>query len=67
MLAGGERRVRRRGVPHTFWNPGPGPARDLLIMTPNAHRLIQAIRALPGPGPRGPAAVIREHRRALGG
>ncbi|PYT72520.1 MAG: hypothetical protein DMG42_14325 [Acidobacteria bacterium] len=22
-----------RGSPHTYWNPGPGPTRYLLIMT----------------------------------
>jgi mannose-6-phosphate isomerase-like protein (cupin superfamily) len=35
-----------RGTPHTYWNPGPGPARYLLIMTPNIFRLIQGIHAL---------------------
>ena len=35
-----------RGTPHTYWNPGPGPARYILIMTPNIFRLIQDIHAL---------------------
>jgi len=35
-----------RGTPHTYWNPGPGPARYLLIMPPNIFRLIQGIHAL---------------------
>jgi oxalate decarboxylase/phosphoglucose isomerase-like protein (cupin superfamily) len=36
----------RRGTPHAYWNPGPGPLRYLLIMTPNIFRLIQGIHAL---------------------
>jgi mannose-6-phosphate isomerase-like protein (cupin superfamily) len=24
-----------RGIPHTYWNPSPSPARYLLFMTPN--------------------------------
>jgi len=35
-----------RGTPHTYWNPGTGPARYLLVMTPNIFRLIQGIHAL---------------------
>jgi mannose-6-phosphate isomerase-like protein (cupin superfamily) len=34
-----------RGTPHTYWNPGPGAARYLLIMTANTYALIQAIHA----------------------
>ena len=37
----------RRGVPHTYWNPGPGQVRYLLVMTSNIFRLIQAIHAMP--------------------
>jgi len=35
-----------RGTPHTYWNPGPDPARYLLVMTSNIYRLIQGIHAL---------------------
>ena len=35
-----------RGTPHTYWNPGPGPVRYLLVMTSNILRLIQEIHAL---------------------
>jgi mannose-6-phosphate isomerase-like protein (cupin superfamily) len=34
-----------RGTPHTYWNPGPGRLRYLLIMTPNIFSLIQGIHA----------------------
>jgi mannose-6-phosphate isomerase-like protein (cupin superfamily) len=34
-----------RGKPHTFWNPGPGPTRYLLIMTSKVYRLIEEIHA----------------------
>ena len=43
-----------RGTPHTFWNAGSGLLRYLLVMTPNTHRLIQAIHAAPD---RSPAAL----------
>src|SRR3984893_15989097 len=35
-----------RGTPHTYWNPGPGRVRYLLIMTPNIFRMIQDIHAM---------------------
>jgi mannose-6-phosphate isomerase-like protein (cupin superfamily) len=34
-----------RNTPHTYWNPGPEPARYLLVMTSNIFRLIQEIHA----------------------
>jgi mannose-6-phosphate isomerase-like protein (cupin superfamily) len=45
-----------RGTPHTYWNPGPEPARYLLIMTANTYAMIQAIHALPERTP----ATLRE-------
>ena len=36
-----------RNTPHTYWNPGPGPVRYLLIMTSNIFRLIEAIHSTP--------------------
>jgi hypothetical protein len=36
-----------RGTAHTYWNPGPGPARYLLLMTPTILRLIDGLHALP--------------------
>jgi mannose-6-phosphate isomerase-like protein (cupin superfamily) len=36
-----------RGTAHTYWNPGPGPTRYLLVMTANIYRLIQEIHAMP--------------------
>lgn len=35
-----------RGTAHTYWNPGPGPARYLLVMTANIYRLIQEIHGM---------------------
>jgi mannose-6-phosphate isomerase-like protein (cupin superfamily) len=35
-----------RGVPHSYWNPDPTPARYLLIMTPRTRDLIDAIHRL---------------------
>jgi len=54
-----------RGTPHTYWNPGPGPARYLLIMTPNIHQLIRDIHTLEERTPERLAAVFREHDSAL--
>jgi mannose-6-phosphate isomerase-like protein (cupin superfamily) len=36
-----------RGTAHTYWNPGPGPVRYLLVMSANIYRLIQEIHAMP--------------------
>ena len=49
-----------RGVVHTYWNPGPGPVRYLLVMPANIHKLIQAIHAM---AERTPAAVQEVFRR----
>lgn len=35
-----------RKTPHTYWNPGPGPARYLLVMTSRIYQLIQEIHTL---------------------
>jgi mannose-6-phosphate isomerase-like protein (cupin superfamily) len=35
-----------RGVPHTYWNPGPERVRYLLVMTPRISGLIAAIHAM---------------------
>jgi mannose-6-phosphate isomerase-like protein (cupin superfamily) len=34
-----------RGTAHTYWNPGPGLLRYLLVMTPRIFELIQEIHA----------------------
>ena len=34
-----------RGVPHTYWNPRPEPARYLLAMGPTISALIKALHA----------------------
>ena len=35
-----------RGMPHTYWNAGPGRLRYLLIMTPNIYGLIEEIHKM---------------------
>ena len=35
-----------RGTIHTYWNPGPGLVRYLLVMTSNIYSLIQDIHAM---------------------
>jgi mannose-6-phosphate isomerase-like protein (cupin superfamily) len=45
--------VPRRTV-HTYWNPGPGPVRYLLVMTSNIYSLIQEIHSMKD---RSPAAL----------
>jgi mannose-6-phosphate isomerase-like protein (cupin superfamily) len=32
-----------RGTPHTFWNPGPNPARYLLIIGPKTAGLLEVL------------------------
>jgi len=50
-----------RGTPHTYWNPGPGPVRYLLVMTANIFGLIQDIHAMPERTPAALQAVFRKH------
>lgn len=54
-----------RGMPHTYWNPGPGPARYLLIMTANIYALIQGIHAMKERTPEAVAALFRKHNSEL--
>jgi mannose-6-phosphate isomerase-like protein (cupin superfamily) len=50
------------GVPHTFWNPGPAPARYLLVMSPRTLRLIETLHELLDRSPE----TLQEHFRAHG-
>ncbi len=45
-----------RGTAHTYWNPGPGRLRYLLVMSTNIFQLIQEIHATADRSP----AVLRE-------
>jgi mannose-6-phosphate isomerase-like protein (cupin superfamily) len=54
-----------RGTPHTYWNPGPGPTRYLLIMTANIFQLIQKIHAMKERTPAALEAVFRKHDSEL--
>lgn len=54
-----------RGTPHTYWNPGPGPTRYLLVMTANIYQLIQDIHAMKERTPDALAAVFHQHDSEL--
>jgi mannose-6-phosphate isomerase-like protein (cupin superfamily) len=54
-----------RSTPHTYWNPGPGPVRYLLIMTANIFQLIQDIHAMKEKTPEGLRAVFEKHDSEL--
>jgi uncharacterized cupin superfamily protein len=54
-----------RGTPHTYWNPGPGRLRYLLVMTRNIYELIRDIHALPERTPEALGAVFRMHDSEL--
>jgi mannose-6-phosphate isomerase-like protein (cupin superfamily) len=54
-----------KGTPHTYWNPGPGPLRYLLIMTANIYGLIQDIHAMAERTPEAMRAVFEKHDSAL--
>jgi len=54
-----------RGAAHTYWNPGPGLTRYLLIMTPNIYQLIQDIHAMKERTPAALAAVFDKHDSEL--
>src|SRR6266853_2405372 len=50
-----------RGTPHTYWNPGPGLVRYLLVMTSNIYSLIQDIHAMTERSPEALRAVFEKH------
>jgi mannose-6-phosphate isomerase-like protein (cupin superfamily) len=54
-----------RGTPHTYWNPNNSPARYLLIMTANIHRLIQEIHNMPSRTPATLRAVFEKYNSEL--
>lgn len=54
-----------RGRKHTYWNPGPEPARYLLIMTANIYHLIQEIHAMTERTPAALNAVFQKHNSEL--
>jgi mannose-6-phosphate isomerase-like protein (cupin superfamily) len=54
-----------RGRPHTYWNPGEGPVRYLLVMTANIYSLIQDIHALEDRSPAALRAVFEKHDSEL--
>jgi mannose-6-phosphate isomerase-like protein (cupin superfamily) len=54
-----------RGTPHTYWNPGPGLVRYLLVMTSNVYSLIQGIHAMSDRSPAALRAVFENHDSQL--
>ena len=54
-----------RGTPHTYWNPAPGPARYLLIMTSNIYQLIQAIHSTQDRSPSAMQALFAKYDAEL--
>jgi mannose-6-phosphate isomerase-like protein (cupin superfamily) len=54
-----------RGTPHTYWNPGPGRVRYLLVMTSNIFRMIQEIHAMEERTPSSLQAVFRKYDSEL--
>jgi mannose-6-phosphate isomerase-like protein (cupin superfamily) len=54
-----------RGTSHTYWNPGPGPLRYLLVMSSNIFRLIQEIHAMPERTPSTLRAVFAKYDSEL--
>jgi len=54
-----------RGTTHTYWNPGPGLVRYLLVMTANIYSLIQDIHAMKDRSPAALRAVFEKHDSEL--
>lgn len=54
-----------RGTAHTYWNPGPEPARYLLIMPPNILGLIEHIHAMKERSRPALEEVFRQHDSEL--
>lgn len=59
----GEAVLAPKGVAHTYWNEGGGPARYLVVMTPDVAALIDELHQ-PGADPR--AVFARHHSELLG-
>jgi mannose-6-phosphate isomerase-like protein (cupin superfamily) len=53
------------GTPHTYWNPGPGLVRYLLVMTSNIYALIQDIHALEERSPGALQSLFEKHDSEL--
>ncbi|HYM50517.1 MAG TPA: cupin domain-containing protein [Candidatus Limnocylindrales bacterium] len=56
-----------RGVNHTYWNPGPGPARYLVIMMPETVRMLEEMHSLPDRSPERMRDLFRRHGCELPG
>lgn len=54
-----------RGEAHTFWNPAAEPARYVIVMPPNIHRLIRAIHAMQVRSREAMAEVFKQHNSTL--
>jgi mannose-6-phosphate isomerase-like protein (cupin superfamily) len=54
-----------RGIPHTYWNPGAGLVRYLLVMTSNVYSLIQDIHVMADRSPATLRAVFEKHDSEL--
>jgi len=54
-----------RGTVHTYWNPGPGLVRYLIVMTSNVYSLIQGIHAMTDRSPAALAALFERHDSEL--
>ena len=54
-----------RLTPHTYWNPGPGRTRYLLVMTPNILRLIQEIHSTSDRSPAALRVLFRKYNSEL--
>lgn len=54
-----------RGTVHTYWNPGPGLVRYLIVMTSNVYSLIQDIHAMAERSPAALTAVFERHDSEL--
>jgi mannose-6-phosphate isomerase-like protein (cupin superfamily) len=54
-----------RGTPHTYWNPGSGLLRYLLVMTSNIYSLIQDIHTMKDRSPAALRAVFEKHDSEL--
>jgi hypothetical protein len=61
----GLRYLCRSGTPHTYWNPGPGLVRYLLVMTSNVYALIQEIHAMTDRSPAALSATFQRHDSEL--
>lgn len=61
VVPAGAAAIGPHGLPHTFWNPDPAPARYVLVMSARTSALLDALHASQKPGPEEMRRLYADH------